>query len=72
MCGYCGVLKRALDRQGVPYRAVDICAERDQAEIVRAVTGGDEIVPTVQVADRFLVNPSVAEVLALLIEADAA
>jgi mycoredoxin len=72
MCGYCGVLQRALDRQNVPYRAVDIWAERDQAEIVRAASGGDEIVPTVQVADRFLVNPSVAEVLALLTEADAA
>jgi glutaredoxin len=72
MCGYCEVLKRKLDSHGVPYRAVDIWAHRDQARVVRTATGGDEIVPTVRVADRFLVNPSVDEVLALLVEAAAA
>lgn len=67
MCGYCEVLKRQLDRRGIPYETVDIWAERHQAEVVRAATGGDEIVPTVRVGgDTFLVNPSVDEVEAAL------
>jgi len=63
MCGYCEILKRDLQRAGVAYTDVDIWRDRDKAEIVRAATGGDEIVPTVQVGDRFFVNPSVDEVV---------
>jgi mycoredoxin len=66
MCGYCEVLKRDLDRRGVPYADVDIWADRAKAEVVKAATGGDEIVPTVEVAGRFLVNPSADEVEAAL------
>jgi mycoredoxin len=64
MCGYCEVLKRELDRREVPYQAVDIWADRSKADIVRRATGGDEIVPTVQVGEQFLVNPSADEVIA--------
>ncbi|HVL99100.1 MAG TPA: glutaredoxin domain-containing protein [Egibacteraceae bacterium] len=64
MCGYCEVLKRDLARHGVAFTDVDIWRDRDKAEIVRAATGGDEIVPTVQVGERFFVNPTAAEVLA--------
>lgn len=64
MCGYCETLKAGLDRRGVAYAAVDIWADRSQADVVRRATGGDEIVPTVRVGDVFLVNPSVDEVLA--------
>ena len=63
MCGYCERLKRALTDLGIPFASVDIWHDRAQAEVVKAATGGDEIVPTVQVADRFLVNPSVDQVL---------
>lgn len=63
MCGYCEVLKSALANQQVAYSDVDIWADREKAELVRRATGGDEIVPTVQVGDRFLVNPSIDEVL---------
>lgn len=66
MCGYCEKLKARLTRRGVTYAAVDIWADRSKAEIVRAATGGDEIVPTVQVGDRFFVNPSADEVVAAL------
>jgi glutaredoxin len=66
MCGYCEILKAGLARRGVPYTAVDIWEDRSQAEIVRRATGGDEIVPTVQVGERFFVNPSVDEVAAAL------
>ena len=64
MCGYCETLKAGLAARGVAYRAVDIWADRSQAEIVKRATGGDEIVPTVRVGDRFLINPSASEVVA--------
>lgn len=63
MCGYCERLKRELAARGVPFTSVDIWQDRAQAAVVTAATGGDEIVPTVRVADRFLVNPTVHEVL---------
>lgn len=66
MCGYCEKLKASLNRRGIAFTAVDIWADRTQAEVVRRATGGDEIVPTVRVGERFLVNPSVDEVTALL------
>lgn len=64
MCGYCETLKEGLAERGVPFEAVDIWNDRSQAEVVQEATGGDEVVPTVRVGDRFLVNPSVEEVVA--------
>lgn len=63
MCGYCEQLKRELRSRGVDFHDVDIWDDRAKAELVRRATGGDEVVPTVQVGDRFLVNPSVDDVL---------
>ncbi len=59
LCGYCEVLKRELDRRGLEYSSVDIWRNRQQAEVVKAVNHGDELVPTVRVNGRFLVNPSI-------------
>ena len=64
MCGYCEVLKRELSEQGVDFETVDIWEHREKAEVVRQATGGDEIVPTVEIAGRFYVNPSAEEVIA--------
>lgn len=64
MCGYCEILKGELARRGVTFTDVDIWRDRAKADIVRAATGGDEIVPTVQVGDRFFVNPTADEVVA--------
>ena len=64
MCGYCETLKTALKRRGLRFSTVDIWHDRSQAEVVRQATGGDEIVPTVKVGDRYLVNPSADEVVA--------
>lgn len=66
MCGYCELLKRALDRHGVAYQPVDIWEDRTQADVVKAANGGDELVPTVKVGERFMANPSVDQVLAAL------
>jgi len=59
LCGYCEVLKWELDRRGLKYSSVDIWRNRQEAEVVRAVNDGDELVPTVKVNDRFLINPSI-------------
>lgn len=64
MCGYCMTLKRSLKQRGVEFDEVNIWTHRDQAEVVRAANGGDELVPTVKVGERFLINPDVDEVLA--------
>jgi mycoredoxin len=69
MCGYCTKLKRELERRGVAYTDVDIWADRAKAEVVKSATGGDEIVPTVEVAGTFLVNPSAEQVVRVLAEA---
>jgi mycoredoxin len=59
LCGYCEVLKGELDRRGLRYSSVDIWQDRRQAEVVRAVNRGDELVPTVRVGNEFLINPSI-------------
>ena len=65
MCGHCDVLKRALARRDIAFEAIDIWEDRSQADVVKAATGGDEIVPTVRVgSDLFLVNPSIDQVVA--------
>ncbi len=69
MCGYCAQLKGELDARGIAHTDVDIWDDRTKAEIVKAATGGDEIVPTVEIAGQFLVNPSADEVEALLASA---
>jgi glutaredoxin-like protein len=67
MCGYCESLKASLRRRGIPYTAVDIWEDRSKADVVKAANPqGHEIVPTVQVGDRYFVNPSVDEVVAAL------
>lgn len=64
MCGYCEVLKRELNDRGVEFTTVDIWQDRSKADVVRQATGGDEIVPTVEIAGAFYVNPSADEVIA--------
>ena len=65
MCGYCEELKGELHARNVPFSEVNIWEQRDKVEVVTNATGGDEVVPTVQVGDdTFLVNPSADEVIA--------
>ncbi len=65
-CPFCIALRRRLRRRGIPTRPVNIWEHPEAAQRVRAVTGGDETVPTVFVGNRSLVNPSLGEVEALL------
>ena len=62
-CGYCHRLKAQMDREGIDYQVVDIEADPSAAELVMAVNGGNQTVPTVVFPDgSALTNPSVAQV----------
>jgi mycoredoxin len=66
-CGYCRVLKQALDREGIGYTEVNIENEPGAADYVQGVNGGNQTVPTVLFPDgSALTNPSLAQVKAAL------
>ena len=62
-CGYCRVLKKALDREGIDYSEVNIEERPEAADFVMSVNGGNQTVPTVLFPDGTAsTNPSLAEV----------
>jgi mycoredoxin len=62
-CGYCVRLKRLLDREGIPYREVNVELDEEAAGYVMSVNGGNRTVPTVTFADgAALTNPSLDEI----------
>ncbi len=66
-CGYCRVLKQALDREGIAYSEINIEDEPGAADFVMTVNGGNQTVPTVLFPDgSALTNPSLAQVKAAL------
>lgn len=65
-CRFCRALRRRLEGAGVELDDHDIWADDEARAFVRSVARGHETVPTVVVAGVAMVNPSAAEVLALL------
>ncbi len=65
-CGYCHRLKRQLNESGVGFEEVDIERESHYGERIEAHTGGFRTVPSVEVGDLLLVNPSLGQVLEAL------
>ena len=64
-CGYCRRLKAQLDRAGIGYDEVDIEQVPGTAELVEAINGGNQTVPTVLFPDgTSATNPSLADVTA--------
>jgi len=61
-CPFCASLRRGLRRHGLPVTEVDIWADAAGAAFVRGHAGGNETVPTVDIAGTVLVNPSAHEV----------
>ncbi len=62
-CGYCRRLKGQMDREGIPYREVDIENRPEAADLVMRLNEGNRTVPTVLFADgSSATNPSLAEV----------
>ena len=65
-CGYCRRLKRALAHHGVELIEVDVDAHPEFNSRIEEATGGYRTVPTVQIGDELLVNPTADQVLAKL------
>lgn len=62
-CGYCRVLKKAFDREGIAYTEINIEHRPEAADFVMEVNGGNQTVPTVLFPDgTAAANPSLAEV----------
>ncbi|MDA2813194.1 glutaredoxin domain-containing protein [Nocardiopsis sp. RSe5-2] len=62
-CPFCYALRGGLRAAGVRLDEVNIWADDEAAARVRAITGGDETVPTVVVGRDEMVNPSVGAVV---------
>jgi mycoredoxin len=62
-CGFCSSLLRKLDASGLTFQRRNIWEDDDASAFVRTVANGNETVPTVQVGDLALVNPSANDVL---------
>ena len=62
-CPYCASLRRGLRRIGLPTEEVNIWEDPGAAATVRGLAAGNETVPTVVIAGKALVNPSVARVV---------
>ena len=60
-CAMSQMVRRHLDRLGIPYRYVDLEADPEAAAQVRWLTGGYLSHPTVSVAGEVLVEPNIAE-----------
>jgi mycoredoxin len=60
-CAASQMVRRHLDRRGIPYRYVDLEADPAAAAQVRWLTGGYLSHPTVNVAGEVLVEPGLAE-----------
>lgn len=62
-CGYCGRLRRQLDREGIRYDEVNIEHHPQAAALVMEINDGNQTVPTVIFGDgSVLTNPSLAQV----------
>ncbi|MBF5080523.1 mycoredoxin [Quadrisphaera sp. INWT6] len=66
-CGYCKILKKGLQREGITWNEVNIEEVPGAADYVMSVNGGNQTVPTVVFPDgSSATNPSLAEVKAKL------
>jgi glutaredoxin-like protein len=68
-CPYCAMLRLGLRAARLPAEWVNIWADEAAAAQVRAITGGDETVPTVVAGTQAMVNPSVRQVIAAVHDA---
>ncbi|MBB5905731.1 glutaredoxin family protein [Actinoalloteichus hymeniacidonis] len=67
-CPFCVMLRADLRRRKLPFREVNIWEDPEAAAAVRAVADGNETVPTVNVGERWMVNPSGKKVIAAVEE----
>jgi len=60
-CGYSQLVRRQLDRLGVPYEYVDLDLHPEAESRLEWLTGGRVHSPVVSVGGRLLVQPSTSE-----------
>ena len=61
-CGSVMVVKRWLDRKGIPYSEIDITQDKEAAQHVEALNGGYQSVPTILLDGEYVATePRVAE-----------
>lgn len=65
-CPFCARLRFGLRRARINTREVNVWDDPDAVAAVRAITGGDEAVPTVVVGTVALVNPSTRQIVTAL------
>lgn len=65
-CGYCRRLLQRLTEAGIEAAIVDVDETTEFDQRIRAAAGGNRVVPTVEVGDMLLVNPSVDEIRAAM------
>jgi mycoredoxin len=65
-CGHCRRLKRQLAEEGVSFVEVDLDEDPTHDRRIIDASGGYRTVPTIEIGDRLLVNPTAREVLAAL------
>ena len=68
-CGYCRRLKRQFEEAGISYEEIDVDATPGYDQRIIEASGGYRTVPTVEVGDRMLVNPTLKEVEEALVTA---
>jgi mycoredoxin len=65
-CGYCRRLKRQMEDEGIVFREVDVDRHTEYGERIIQATGGFRTVPTLEVGETLLVNPTLREVRSAL------
>ncbi|MER6664170.1 glutaredoxin domain-containing protein [Amycolatopsis japonica] len=70
-CGFCAALERPLSKSGFTVKRVNIWEDPEAAARVRSVANGNEVVPTVFVGSKAMVNPSFGEIEAAVKAASA-
>lgn len=65
-CGFCMMLRRALDNAGVEATWINIWDDPEAAAFVRSVNNGNETVPTVRYGETVETNPRPKALIAAL------
>ena len=61
-CPFCTMLRADLRANNLTYTERDIWRDDEAAALVRAAANGNETVPTVNIGDVWMVNPSIDQV----------
>ena len=61
-CGHCHRLKYQLQRAHIPYEEIDVEERPDVSRRIVELTGGNRVIPAVEIGERLLVNPAMAEI----------